>query len=537
MKISATRREHPVIVVGAGIGGLAAALSLAAAGQAVTVLEAADVPGGRMRVATPGGHAVDAGPTVMTLPHVFEGLFEALGERMDQHLTLDPLDVLARHAWADGSRLDLHADPERSRQAIAEFAGVRAGDQFARFVQTARALHEGLGARFMEAQRPGLLRFAAQLGPLQAWRLRAGTPTRSLWSALGDYFADPRLRQLFARYATYVGSSPYASPAVLMLIAQVEMAGVSAIRGGMTQLAHVLAALAQRHGVHIEYGQAVREIEVQHGRASAVICQDGTRHPAASVIFNGDPGALELGQLGPAVRSALPARRPRQGSLSALTYAWHARPTGFELAHHTVFFSDNYRREFTQIFDQGRLPEAPSVYVCAQDRGSRLDAGSTSAERLFAIINAPAPGTDATGQPSRGLHGGACAAARDAALRLLDTCGLRLDIEAEVETRPGDFANRFPGSGGSIYGAACHGWSAPFRRPGSRSALPGLYLAGGGVHPGPGVPMVAISGRLAAAAVVADLQGSQHTTATRRMTHPQPSGSPYRGRDSGALSN
>ncbi len=514
-------RAEPTLVVGAGIGGLAAALTLAAAGQPVTLLEAAAVPGGRMRTAAPGGQAVDAGPTVMTLVRVFAALYEALGERLEDHVTLEPLDILARHAWADGSRLDLHADPHASRAAIEAFAGAAAGRGFDQFLRTARRLQHGLGEHFMEAQRPSLLGFAARLGPWQAWRLRAGSPFRTLWQALGDYFPDPRLRQLFGRYATYVGSSPFEAPAVLMLIAQVEMAGVSGVRGGMTRLAHALAELAQRHGVEIHYNRSVREIEVRNGVARGVICSDGTRFPAEAVIFNGDPNALELGLLGPGVRGATPASRPRQASLSALTHAWLARPSGFELAHHTVFFSDDYPREFEQIFRQNRMPDAPSVYLCAQDRGlltghHPASSATDGNERLFAIINAPAPGVDEAGRPRPGPTPAACQETRDAALQLLTRCGLQLAIEAEVQTTPGDFADRFPGSGGAIYGAACHGWSAPFRRPSARTAVSGLYLAGGGVHPGPGVPMVALSGLLAAEALIFDYGHAALTPGKRR---------------------
>ena len=298
--------KKSVIVVGAGIGGLSCALTLSARGTPVTVLEAAAEPGGRMRETFPDGRPVDSGPTVLTLAPIFEELFAQTGERLTDHLRLEALDVLARHAWSADERLDLHADRARSRDAIAAFAGEREAAGFDRFCRDAQGLYQGLEQTFMRAQRPGLLEFAAKLGPLEAFRLRAGQPFASLWGALGRYFRDPRLRQLFGRYATYVGSSPFAAPAVLMLIAEVEMHGVHAVRGGMAQLARALADLAVRRGVRFEYGERVSRMLLEGGRVRGVETDKGNVYRADAVVFNGDPAALGEGQLGPSASTAVP---------------------------------------------------------------------------------------------------------------------------------------------------------------------------------------------------------------------------------------
>jgi len=504
--------HSPTIVIGSGIGGLSCAATLAARGKAVTVLEARANPGGRMRETLPGGTPVDSGPTVLTLPHVFEEIFKNAGEDLNDHLSFDPLPILARHAWSRTERLDLFADHEKSKQAISEFAGDKAVDGFSRFCKDAHALYQSLYPTFMTAQRPSLIGLATQLGPFGAFRLRAGAPFQSLWDALGRYFPDPRLRQLFGRYATYVGSSPYLAPAVLMLIAQVEMNGVYAVRGGMAELARALEQLSRRKGADIHYGQRVAKIHSSQGRVTGVECEDGTRYSASAVVFNGEPLSIASGSLGHDIRDAVSRDLlSSEPSLSALTYAWSAQVNDFPLEYHTVFFSNHYAQEFKEILSDRRLPSDPTIYLCAQDRSPALqsslrrnsETAFTKPERIFAIINAPAlrraHQKEAPPPTSEEIE-----RAKEAALARMKNCGLQLEIQHEVCTGPAEFSQLFPGNGGAIYGQACHEWNAPFKRPGARSSIPGLYLAGGGIHPGPGVPMVALSGRLAAEAILRD---------------------------------
>jgi len=255
-----------IIVVGAGIGGLAAALHLAAAGRPVLLLEKAAAPGGRVRSLHPGAVAVDAGPAVLTLLPVFQHLFATAGAKLEDHLALRPLTVLGRHVWPDGRYLDLMADRQAAAAAIGDFAGAAAARGFLDFQARAARCWDALEKPFLTVQRPGMLALGTQVG----LGLRGTSPFGTLWDALGEHFGDPRLRQVFGRMAAYVGSSPLLAPATLMLVAHIEMAGLFAIEGGMDRLAQALAALAQARGVEMRYGAEVAEILVQGGRVAGL---------------------------------------------------------------------------------------------------------------------------------------------------------------------------------------------------------------------------------------------------------------------------
>ncbi|MGY6555774.1 MAG: 1-hydroxycarotenoid 3,4-desaturase CrtD [Wenzhouxiangella sp.] len=488
------------IVIGGGIGGLTAAVDLARRGLSVRLLESAQQPGGKMREVEIDGHYIDSGPTVFTMPWVFEQLFADAGTDIHEHLKLRPADLLARHFWRDGSRLDLFVDIERSAQAIAEFADAAEAERYRRFCRRAEQVFHTLDHPFMRSQRPSPLSLITASGLRGLPNLLKIQPFSSLWHSLGHAFRDHRLRSLFGRYATYCGASPLQATATLMLIAHVEQLGVWQVDGGMRRLADALAALFQRHGGEICYSSAVSEIEVRNKRAVGVRLLNGESLAADVIVANADVAGIGAGLLGPAAAAAVAKPKLHQRSLSAVTFSVLAQTKGVELTHHNVFFPDDYPQEFVDIFEQQRLPANPAVYICAQDRGPgrAYDGGL---ERLFMITNAPARGDLERFAPEQ------LARTEAATFGLLADCGLETNYRAEhcVITSPSDFERRFPGTGGAIYGAAPHGWRSSFTRPGARSRLRGLYLAGGSVHPGPGVPMVALSGRLAAAAAAADL--------------------------------
>ncbi len=492
-------KQRHAIIIGAGIGGLVAAVELARRGFQVSIFEQSAQPGGKLRTIEVGGHHIDSGPTVFTLPWLFEDIFSRAGSRMDEHLQIQPAELLARHAWRDGSRLDLHADINRSAAAIAEFSSPSEADRYRKFCARAEQVYRTLEQPFMLAQRPGigkLIRASGLTGLVDLWRIQ---PFQSLWKGLGKSFRDQRLRGLFARYATYCGSSPLEAPATMMLIAHVEQSGVWRIEGGMRQLADALVGLIKQHGGKIFYESTVSDLIINKGRVSDVRLASGEQVSADVVISNADISSVQSGCLGHQASASITPSSSAQRSLSAVTWSLLAECSNFELAHHNVFFPDSYPQEFIDIFEHQRLPSAPAVYVCAQDRGVANDSGKP--ERLFLITNAPAIGDRDSFGPD------VIEPLEAAAFQLLADCGLKLKRrpEHEVRTTPADFEARFPGTGGALYGTPAHGWRSSFSRPGSRSKLSGLYVVGGSVHPGPGLPMVAISGRLAAEAALSDL--------------------------------
>jgi 1-hydroxycarotenoid 3,4-desaturase len=495
--------QDTVAIIGAGIGGLAAAIRLAAAGLSVTVIEAQAAPGGKLREVAVGGRGFDAGPTVLTMKWVFDDLMQACGRQLEDEVTLTRAGVLARHYWEGGASLDLHGDVHESRRAIADFAGAREADGFRRFAEDGERIYRVLKDSFIAASRPNPYSLSRRIGLSRPGDLLAIKPFSTFWSALSGYFSDPRLRQLFGRYATYCGSSPFAAPATLMLVAHVEQEGVWMVEGGLHGLAAKLAQIADNLGVTFLYGDPVQAITVDglRGRVTGVETQGGRRIEARQVLYNGDVAAL------PGLLGKMP-RRPAASSvrsLSALIRCSLAVPEGVPLAHHTVFFSDDYEREFSAIFRDGRPPDDPTIYLCAQDRtgDGRLQSGLSvgQPERIYALMNLPANGDRHRYDESEirtCLH---------AMGRRLALNGLKLQQTQDPPhlTAPSDFARLYPGSGGGLYGMPSHGWMASFQRPGSQGPVPGLYLAGGSVHPGPGVPMAALSGMLAAAQIQEDM--------------------------------
>jgi 1-hydroxycarotenoid 3,4-desaturase len=466
------------VVIGAGVGGLAAAIRLAARGHQVVVLERQSGPGGKMRPVEIAGETYDSGPTVLTMLWVFEELFGEAGSSLEEHVTLEQLPILARHFWTGDHTLDLLADKAATADFIGEFAGKADAQGYTAFAKDARRIHDSLRDAFLLKQRPTPFSLARAMPLTSLLRIN---PFETLWKALGKYFKDERLRQLFGRYATYCGASPFKAPATLMMVADVEAQGVWRTAGGMGQLANALEIVARNLGVDLRYGCNVANIEIQQSKIQAVTDENGDRYECASIVLNADSAAAAAGLFGQQPATVASPLRLDDRSLSAITWCLKAKTAGHELSHHNVFFSDNYADEFRAL-QTGPAPD-PTVYMCDQGK-----------DRKLLLINSPA-------NEARAPEG-----VEHRVAQRLKACGVKLDSsKLEMLRRdPHEFSNLYPATHGALYGRAPHGWMSTFQRPQARTKIPGLYLAGGHTHPGPGVPMAALSGRLAAEALIED---------------------------------
>ncbi|MEM9840492.1 MAG: phytoene desaturase family protein [Pseudomonadota bacterium] len=489
-RLSIPSPKERIAVVGAGIAGLTTAALLASRAD-VTVYERDEHAGGKLRQVVWGNRAIDCGPTVFTLRPIFEEIFRLCGEQLEDHVELTPLDVLARHAWLDGSRLDLFAEREATIEAIAGFAGQREADAYVGFLKYASQTWETLYGPFIRHPKPSFPGMVLRTPPHRLVRLN---PYLSLWQELENRFNDPRLQQLFGRYTTYCGSSPFKAPGTLSLIAHIEQEGVWSVKGGIRTLADALTRICEKRGVSFEFGADIEAIKTERGRVVGLDGASDEQFPI--VVFNGDVDALTRGRLDADREADQPLKKPARRTQSAVTLCFLGRAEGMTPAMHNVLFADDYRAEFDNVFEKNTLPDEPTTYVFAPD----FDKEEQESQRFFCLINAPAHGDTKTYSEEERRR------CQSKILHHLKACGLTLTPEPEtmVTTTPTDFAERFPATGGALFGQPIHGVRASFQRPGIRTRTRGLYRAGGSIHPGSGVPMAALSGLMAAETIIKD---------------------------------
>ena len=501
-------RRAEVLVVGAGIGGLAAALALAARGLPVRVLEAGPRPGGKAGIVEVDGVVVETGPSVLTLPEVFTGLFARAGLRLDEVIGLRRLDPGFRYHYADGCVLEVAHDPQQTLAGVRSALGPDAEAQLASFLAYSRGIWEAAAPNFV-------------LGPAPTWAAMVGMalrhpravaavdPLRRMAAGIDRHVREPHLRMLLRRYATYNGSDPRQAPATLNCIAHVELSlGGYGVQGGIYALVRALVAAIESGGGVIECGAAVERVLVDSGAAVGVALADGGQRRGRAVVVNADVGMLRDGVLPDADRHLPAATAPSMSAWNGVLRATR-RP---DRIPHEVLFPADYEAEFADIFDHDRPPAAPTVYLCAQERCHGLT-GWADAEPVFVMANAPA-------EPAGGPRASEVWDTLEAAVvQRIRTAGLWSDGDAIRWRRtPTDLAATFPGSRGAIYGAASNDRFAAFKRPPNRvSGVPGLYLASGSAHPGGGLPMVALSGMAAADCLSGDL-GLAEALATTPVT-------------------
>ncbi|MFO0599603.1 MAG: phytoene desaturase family protein [Myxococcaceae bacterium] len=465
-----------VAVIGGGFGGLTAAAELAAAGHQVTIFEQARALGGKAQVVREGGFTFDTGPTLLTLPHVVRDVFERIGQA---HLLprLHRLPLHTRYAWRDGQRFECSDSLEDTIASAARFGE---GDAYRRFAADAERTWQAAGEPYLEAPFEGFPDFLKRVMRRGASKLVDGMQLSTLDAWAARHFRSPQLRQFVGRFATYVGASPYEATGALAMIPHLERAyGVHHVEGGMAALVSAFERALQALGVTVRCGERARWERVRGELRCGPV---GHEERFDALVINADPLGEEK-----------PGSKPLAMSGYVLLLDVRAEH-GLELAHHHVAFGGDYRTEFGELFS-GRPPSDPTVYFCHPAATDRTVAPAGRAG-VFVMANAPAF-TSAREE----------AAWSEWAPRLREQCLdalraavpglLRSDVRVVAERTPVDLA-QLGAPGGSIYGFLPHGRLAAFQRPRQRSSTPGVFYAGGSVHPGGGVPMVMRSGHFAA---------------------------------------
>ncbi|MDC3107927.1 FAD-dependent oxidoreductase [Paracoccaceae bacterium] len=487
--------EH-IIIVGAGIGGLVSALLLSHQGLKVTVIERNEHPGGKLRGIPSEEGPIDAGPTVLTLIDVFEDIFSNASLKLFEELDLYKEEILARHYWPDGKCLDLFSSHKKNLASIAKVFGEKSANEFNKFHRDCEALFFAFDKALLKNRTP--ISFYTKTDFLKSLpRLIGilGLPT-DYWSKLESYFSEPKLRQLFGRYATYVGGSPFNSPSLLQLIWYVEFLGVWRIRGGLHNLADRLKQLSMKNGTEFIFGKVVEKINIKGNKVCSVDLNDGQTYKAGTVLFNGDPRSFREGYFGENFKNLIKKTATEPRSLSAYVWSFASATDGLNLAHHNVFFNDDYKNEFDSIL-AGQIAKDPTLYVCQQEEGLT----SRSKNRFEIIINAPSLSQN---KISVTKEYDLC---KERTFQKLSKMGINFKNKPKLDdlTTPRSFDNLAPGADGSIYGLSPQRLFSTFQRPSAKTRIKGLYLTGGGVHPGPGLPMAALSGKHAAEMIKQDL--------------------------------
>ncbi|SDE80123.1 phytoene desaturase family protein [Limimaricola pyoseonensis] len=485
-------------IIGGGLGGLAAACTLAARGHKVVLFEKNDWLGGKAAVLEEDGYRFDMGPTILTMPRVLERIFSEAGRDLHRELDLRRLDPQWRCFYDDGTVLDLRDDPKTAAEEIGKLSPPdREG--FERFMQVASRLSD-VSDRFFFWKSVEDLRDTMDLkGSMNLSTLSDVLALRMHRTVAGQIkrdVKDRRVAQMLEHFIQYVGSSPLASPAVLCGIAQMQQGeGVWYPMGGTRAVPLALQRLAEELGVEIRTGTGISRIEVENGRARAVITEDGERVAADRVVSNMDSVRTYRELVGGPAKEAFEKTRKREAACSGVVLYLGLDRAYEHLAHHNFVFSRDPEEEFAAIYDRGEPAPDPTAYIAAPAR-TEPGVAPEGGEALYVLVHTPY---------LRDHHDWS-KMLPEYRRTILDKLGRAAgmgDIEARIKVErtltPQDIHERYRVLNGAIYGLASHGKVLGAFKPGNRSRqVEGLYLAGGSAHPGPGMPMALMSGWIAA---------------------------------------
>jgi diapolycopene oxygenase len=500
------RGQDRVVVVGGGLGGLAAACTLAARGYRVTICDKNPWIGGKAAVLAEQGFRFDMGPTILTIPGVLKRIYAEAGRPLEDHLDLVPLDPQWRSFFTDGSALDLFADVDRMRSTLDDYApGSGSGTGYGRFMDLSKRLHQLSDDYFFWRNVGGLQDMFDPRRGLSVSIVRevlGMRPGHSVAGTVRSFVPDPRAAQMLDHFTQYVGSCPESSPAVLCGIAHMQSSdGVWYPRGGTGAVPRALASLAVDLGVEIRTNTPVRRIVVEGGRVRGVETASGETIPAAAVVSNSDSVRTHRELVDGPPRDRFLKRRRYEPACSGVVLYLGLDRRYEQLLHHNFVFSQDPHEEFDAIYRRGEPAADPTCYVCAPAI-TEPEVAPPGGEALYVLVHTPYL------RPHHDWKTMFAPYRRRIIEKLEQTAGME-DLERHIvferALTPQDIHDRYHVLDGAIYGLASHGKYLGAFKPANRSRdIAGLYLAGGAAHPGPGMPMVMMSGWIAADCVDRD---------------------------------
>ncbi len=479
-----------VVIVGAGLAGLSAALRLAGAGRKVTVLERENVPGGRNGLLKKDGYSFDTGPSVLTMPSLINDAFNCVGEDMKDWLELTPLTPLYRAFYADGSQLDVHADTNEMEAEIAKHISSSEAAGYRRYVEFVTKLYKYEMNDFIDRNIDSPFNL---LTPNLA-RLIALGGFRRLSPKVNQFMKDPRLQKVYSFQAMYAGVSPQQALAIYAVIAYMDSVnGVFFPKGGMHAVPRALAAAAEKHGVVFKYNTTVTNVEVSNGRAKAVNTESGERYECDAVILNPDLPVAYRELLG---KSPVTIKRLKYSPSCVTLLIGSSKKYEFA-AHHNIHFGHSWDGVFDELIKKKQLMSDPSILVTVptHDDPNLAPPGKHSYYVLFPTPNLD---SDIDWNKQAGPY-------RDQMIKTIEErgySGFGDSIETEVMTTPLDWKNQGMEMGAPFASAHTFFQTGPFRPRNMAQGIENVVFAGSGTQPGVGVPMVLISGRLAAERIV-----------------------------------
>lgn len=479
-----------VVIVGAGLAGLSAALRLAGAGRKVTVIERESVPGGRNGLLNKSGYAFDTGPSVLTMPDLISDALACVGEDIKDWLELVPLEPLYRAFYHDGSQLDVHADTNQMQLEIAKTISAKEAEGYGRYVDFVTKLYKYEMKDFIDRNIDSPLNL---LTPNLAKLIALGG-FRRLAPKVNQFLKDPRTQKVYSFQAMYAGVSPQQALAIYAVIAYMDSVnGVFFPKGGMHAVPRALAAAAQKHGVVFKYSTTVTSIEKINGRATAVLTDKGERIACDVVVLNPDLPVAWRDLLG---KQPLSVKRLKY-SPSCVTLLIGSNKSYKHLAHHNIHFGKSWDGVFDELIKKKKLMSDPSILVTvpSKDDPSLAPAGKSSYYVLFPTPNLTA---DIDWKKVGPRY-------RDEMIEALEERGYKGfgdGIEVEKMTTPLDWQEQGMEQGAPFASAHTFFQTGPFRPKNLAKGFENVVFAGSGTQPGVGVPMVLISGRLAAERIV-----------------------------------